>query len=145
MIDYPTVEHALRTADPEALPEALREALLGMGVSGVEVHLADYALRVLTPVAVPHDAAPVPIHGSVPGRAFASQQPQYQQFDEGATAVTVPVSVRGDRHGTLTAHLPAGAAGPAAVEALRAIGRLLGHELVVAERDTSSRLNHSLT
>ena len=46
-----------------------------MGVSDVEIHLADYGLRVLLPVAGPPDAAPLPIHDSVQGRVFASQQP----------------------------------------------------------------------
>ncbi|NUR28484.1 MAG: serine/threonine-protein phosphatase [Catenulispora sp.] len=139
MIDYPTVERTLRSADPEALPEALRDALLGMGVIGVELYLVDYGLHVLTPVVGPGDpgpAAPVPIHDSVPGRAFGSQQPQYQELGDGAVSVTVPVSVRGDRHGTLTARLPADAVDSAVVDALLTIGRLLGHELLVADRDT---------
>lgn len=164
MIDYPTVERALRSADPEALPEAVRDTLLTMGVDGVEVHLADYGLRVLSPVGaleaagpVPiHAGGPVPIHASVEGKAFATQQPQYQRRGDGSTSVTVPVTVRGDRHGTLTACLRAdgsdgegrgGSSGPdaadgaasslrAEVEALQAVARLLGHEIVVAERDT---------
>ncbi|GAA2036544.1 PP2C family protein-serine/threonine phosphatase [Catenulispora yoronensis] len=136
MIDYPKVESALRSAAPEALPEALRAVLLTMGVGGVEVHLADYGLRVLTAVGGPRPAAALPINGSVQGRAFASQRPQYQQAGDGTTIVTVPVTVRGDRHGTLTAGLSADDAGPAAVEALEAAARLLGHEIVVAERDT---------
>jgi len=164
VIDYPTVERALRSADPEALPEAVRDTLLTMGVDGVEVHLADYGLRVLSPVGaleaagpVPiHAGGPVPIHASVEGKAFATQQPQYQRRGDGSTSVTVPVTVRGDRHGTLTACLRAdgsdgedrgGSSGPdaadgaasslrAEVEALQAVARLLGHEIVVAERDT---------
>lgn len=164
MIDYPTVERALRSADPEALPETVRDALLTMGVDGVEVHLADYGLRVLSPVGAPkaagpvpiHAGGPVPIHASVEGKAFATQQPQYRRHGDGSTSVTVPVTVRGDRHGTLTARLPAdvsggddrgGSSGPdaadgaasglrAEVEALQAVARLLGHEIVVAERDT---------
>ena len=167
MIDYPTVERALRSADPEALPEAVRDALLAMGVDGVEVYLADYGLRVLSPVGVAGAAGTVPIHASVEGKAFATQQPQYQRHGDGTTSVTVPVTVRGDRHGTLTACLPAddtagdgtdargGSAGTAdgaggadagaadaarslrtEVETLQAVARLLGHEIVVAERDT---------
>jgi serine phosphatase RsbU (regulator of sigma subunit) len=139
VIDYPTVEHALRSADPEALPQALRAVLHTMGVSGVEVHLADYGLRVLIPIADPPPAAMLPIHDSVQGRAFVSQLPQYQQPGDGTTTVTVPVTVRGDRHGTLTVRLPAADADPAtadAVETLQAIASLLGHEIVVADRDT---------
>ncbi|MEZ0110188.1 serine phosphatase RsbU (regulator of sigma subunit) [Catenulispora sp. EB89] len=145
MIDYPTVERALRSADPEALPEAVRAALLGMGIDGVQVHLADYALRVLAPVGGPAPARTLPIHASVEGKAFASQLAQFQQLQDGKVIVTVPVTVRGDRHGTLTARLPAGdgdgngasgdVSGPD-VEALQAIAQLLGHEIIVAERDT---------
>jgi serine phosphatase RsbU (regulator of sigma subunit) len=153
VIDYPAVERALRSADPEALPEAVRDALLSMGVDGVEVHLADYGLRVLAAVGAP-EAGSVPIHASVQGKAFATQQPQYRRQGDGTTSVTVPVTVRGDRHGTLTACLPAdgadGDGGDASaggldaaasslrteVETLQAVARLLGHEIVVAERDT---------
>ena len=105
----------------------------------------------------------MPIHASVEGKAFATQQPQYQRHGDGTTSVTVPVTVRGDRHGTLTACLPAdgadgdgtdasgGSAGAVdhaksvaaaanslrtEVETLQAVARLLGHEIVVAERDT---------
>ena len=163
MIDYPTVERALRSADPEALPEAVRDALLSMGVDGVEVYLADYGLRVLSPVGAPEAVGTVPIHASVEGKAFATQQPQYQRYSDGTTSVTVPVTVHGDRHGTLTACLPAddadgdgtdasgGSAGAVdhaksvaaaanslrtEVETLQTVARLLGHEIVVAERIT---------
>jgi hypothetical protein len=152
VIDYPTVERALRSADPEALPEALRNVLLTMGVSGVDVHLADYGLRVLTPVVGPRHGAPLPtlpIHDSVQGRVFASQQEAYQPDGAGTVLVTVPVSVRGNRHGTLTTRLPAGVVTPAVVEVLLAVGRLLGHEIVVADRDTDryqlARRNSRLT
>ncbi|ACU72978.1 protein serine/threonine phosphatase [Catenulispora acidiphila DSM 44928] len=174
MIDYPTVERALRSADPEALPEAVRAVLLTMGVSGVEVYLADYALRVLAPVGGLGRSGTLPIHASVEGKAFASQRPQFQRQGDGTTIVTVPVTVRGDRHGTLSAVLPAdvtrsdasdasdasknaentgtaentangaSAEGSARavevdsteVETLQAVARLLGHEIVVADRDT---------
>lgn len=134
MIDYPTVERALRSADPEALPETLRAALLTMGVGDVEVHLADLALRVLSPVGA--GSGTLPVHDSPQGRVFASQRPHHQPADDGTATAIVPVSVRGERHGTLTARLPAGGAGPDAVEALRAVANLLGHEIVVADRDT---------
>ncbi|WP_323747730.1 PP2C family protein-serine/threonine phosphatase [Catenulispora rubra] len=161
MIDYPTVERALRSADPEALPEAVRAVLLGMGIDGVQVHLADYALRVLAPVGGPAPAGTLPIHASAEGKAFASQLAQFQQQADGTVIVTVPVTVRGDRHGTLTARLPVvggddagdgndggddggnsgrvtggGDVSGTDVEALQAIAQLLGHEIVVAERDT---------
>ncbi|MEY9855456.1 serine phosphatase RsbU (regulator of sigma subunit) [Catenulispora sp. GAS73] len=153
MIDYPTVERALRSADPEALPEAVCAALLGMGIEGVQVHLADYALRVLAPVGGTAPAGTLPIHASAEGKAFASQLAQFQQRQDGTVIVTVPVTVRGDRHGTLTARLPvvggddaqdgnsggvtgSGDVSGTDVEALQAIAELLGHEIVVAERDT---------
>lgn len=140
MIDYPTVERAVRSADPEALPQALSAALLAMGVGDVEVRLADYGLRVLSPVGGSSRAA-VSIHGSVEGRVFASQQPRQEVTADGSTIVTVPVSVRGDRYGTLSARLPVADPDPAVVAELEAVARLLGHEILVAERDTDVYLN----
>ena len=138
MIDYPTVERALRSAAPEALPEALASALLAMGVGGVEVHLADLAMRVLTPVGGGTEV--LSVHDSAQGRVFASQQPRFEEStgrDGGRTTVAiVPVSVRGERHGTLTVRLPTTAVGTDLVEVLQAVAGLLGHEIVVAERDT---------
>ncbi|MEY9886493.1 serine phosphatase RsbU (regulator of sigma subunit) [Catenulispora sp. MAP5-51] len=136
MIDYPAVQRALHSAAPEALPETLRAVLLTMGVSDAQVHLVDYGLRVLIPVAGPPDSVPLPVRDSVEGRVFAGQQPLVHRPDDGTTVVTVPMTVRGDRHGTLTARLPSDDAGSAEVEALEAVARLLGHEIVVADRDT---------
>jgi serine phosphatase RsbU (regulator of sigma subunit) len=140
VIDYPTVERALRSADPEALPETLASALLAMGAGGVEVHLADLAMRVLTPVGVGGGTEVLSVHDSAQGRVFASQQARYEPSGgvggDGVMVAIVPVSVRGERHGTLTVRLPADAANADLMEVLQAVAGLLGHEIVVAERDT---------
>jgi serine phosphatase RsbU (regulator of sigma subunit) len=135
VIDYPTVERTLRSADPEALPQALSAALLTMGVGDVELRLADYGMRLLNPVGG-SPAAAIPIHDSIPGRVFSSQQPQCQASADGSTIVTVPVTVRGDRHGTLSARLPTADPDPAVVAELEAVAHLLGREMLVAERNT---------
>ncbi len=48
----------------------------------------------------------------------------------------VPVTVRGDRRGVLSARLPAAGADPAGVRGLVEFATALGHEIATAERDT---------
>ncbi|WP_371483699.1 PP2C family protein-serine/threonine phosphatase [Kitasatospora sp. NBC_00315] len=129
------VERALRTAAPYALLDATRAALTSLyPVRDVDLLMADYSLTVLQRVTdLPFTAAPVSAHGSAPGRAFGSQQP----FLEAETGVLhLPVSVRGDRLGVLSLTL----AGPVLSEQARAelgeIAEMLGHHILVAERDT---------
>lgn len=104
----------------------------------VDLLMADYAMTILQPVdALPRTATPVPVHTSAPGRAFGSQEPYVEAAgDEGFVTVHLPVSVRGDRIGILTVRLASPACGPATVDELADVAEVLGHEIVVAERET---------
>ncbi|RKE23512.1 serine phosphatase RsbU (regulator of sigma subunit) [Streptomyces sp. TLI_171] len=133
------MERALRTAAPYALLDAVRENLTRLyGVSRVELQLADYSLTVLQRVTdLPHTAQPVPVHSSAPGRAFGSQQPFTEPGPDGSPAVLhLPVTVRGDRLGVLSLGLDGIRLTPERQEEFREIAEVLGHHIVVAERDT---------
>ena len=134
---YVTVERALRTAAPHRLLDALRAALTEQyGAASVELLMADYGLTVLQPVtALPCTGDPVPVHGSAPGRAFGAQEPFVERRGE-RTLAHLPVSVRGDRLGVLTVGLPGAVRPEGVVGELAQIADVLGHEVVVAERDT---------
>ena len=134
---YVTVERALRTAAPHRLLDALRAALTEQyGAASVELLMADYGLTVLQPVtALPCTGEPVPVHGSAPGRAFGAQEPFVERRGE-RTLAHLPVSVRGDRLGVLTVGLPGAVRPEGVVGELAQIADVLGHEVVVAERDT---------
>ena len=143
MTNYLALERAVRSAAPHALLDAVRDALVQFyQVLAVDLLMADYSLRVLQPVtALPHTGAGLAVRSSAPGRAFGSQRPVLEPAapmpGEGETVVVhVPVSVRGDRLGVLSVCLPAHAADAAAVAELEQVAALLGHEIVVAERDT---------
>ncbi|MEU9242276.1 PP2C family protein-serine/threonine phosphatase [Streptomyces sp. NPDC048385] len=138
MSRFKTAEHALRTAAPHELLDAVRVVLSERyDVKDVELFMADYGLTVLQPVSgAAHDLAPVPVHGSPAGRAFGSQVP-YREDGRGRPArVHLPVSVRGDRLGVLSVTLRDGEAAPDCVPELAEIADALAHEVVVAERDT---------
>ncbi|MFJ4778086.1 PP2C family protein-serine/threonine phosphatase [Streptomyces sp. NPDC088762] len=139
MTNLPAVERALRTAAPHDLLRRLREALVEhFGALAVELLMADYGLTVLQPVtSLPHTAEPLPVQSSAEGRAFGSQEPygQYAAQDD-AVDLHLPVTVRGDRLGILTVRLAEADCTPDTVEELREVAELLGHEIVVAERDT---------
>ncbi|MFD3869406.1 PP2C family protein-serine/threonine phosphatase [Streptomyces sp. NPDC058623] len=139
MPDFLAVERALRTAAPHDLLRTIRAALIEhYDAVAVELLLADYSLTVLQPVtALPHTAKPLPVQASLQGRAFGSQEPygQYAARD-GAVDLHLPVTVRGDRLGILTVHMPEDGCTAETVEELTALAELLGHEIVVAERDT---------
>ncbi|MFD4628646.1 PP2C family protein-serine/threonine phosphatase [Streptomyces sp. NPDC058284] len=136
---FTSVERALRRSAPHALLEAVQEALAVHYAAGsVELLMADYAMTILQPVsAIPHSATPVPVHLGAPGRAFGSQEP-FLESDDRTDQITahLPVTVRGDRIGILTARLPAHACDQATVDELADVAEVLGHEIVVAERDT---------
>lgn len=139
MTNLPAVERALRTAAPHELLPRLRAALVEhFGALGVELLMADYSLTVLQPVtSLPHTGEPLSVRTSPEGRAFGSQEPygQYAARD-GAVDLHLPVTVRGDRLGILTVRLPDADCTAQTVEELRDLAELLGHEIVVAERDT---------
>ncbi|MET9800481.1 PP2C family protein-serine/threonine phosphatase [Streptomyces sp. NPDC006368] len=136
---FSAVERALRRAPAHALLEAVRNALTAhYTATSVDLLMADYAMTILQPVqALPYTAEPVPVHTSAPGRAFGAQQP-YAERHPRASDVTAhfPVSVRGDRIGVLTVRLPEDHYTPQTERELRDIAEILGHEIVVAERDT---------
>ncbi|MFF4321375.1 PP2C family protein-serine/threonine phosphatase [Streptomyces sp. NPDC001568] len=139
MPDFLAVERALRTAAPHDLLRTIRAALIEhYDAVEVELLMADYSLTVLQPVtALPHTAEPLPVQASSQGRAFGSQEPygQYAARD-GAVDLHLPVTVRGDRLGILTVRMPEEGCTSETVEELTALAELLGHEIVVAERDT---------
>ncbi|WP_406173907.1 PP2C family protein-serine/threonine phosphatase [Streptomyces canus] len=122
------VERALRTAAPHELLDAIRAVLIEQyGAEDVELFMADYSLTVLQPVSV---------HNSPAGRAFGSQQPYREEGRNGRTRLHLPVSVRGDRLGVLSLTLSDGDAAHRWESELADIADVLGHEVVVAERDT---------
>ncbi|MFF4660966.1 PP2C family protein-serine/threonine phosphatase [Streptomyces sp. NPDC001381] len=138
-----TAGRALRSAAAHEVPEALREVLCThYAAETAELYLADYAAAVLLPVpAVPHGTAePLPVHTGAPGRAYGAQEPYVEQLDGGRVRAHLPVTVRGDRLGVLSVTLPSRAADARPLAELAEVARLLGHELVVAERDTDRYL-----
>lgn len=135
---YQAAERALRTAAPHALLDAVR-AVLGehYGAEDVELFMADYGLNVLQPVSIlPHTLEPVSVHSSSAGRAFGSQAPFAETARDGRVRLHLPVSVRGDRLGVLSVTLPGKVAADRYAAELADIAEVLGHEVVVAERDT---------
>lgn len=139
MTNFLAVERAVRTAAPDDLLRTLRNALVEhFEASEVLLLMADYSLTCLQPVTfLPHTAEPLPVESSPEGRAFASQEP-YRQYaaQNGAVDLHLPVTVRGDRLGILTVRLPESRCTSETVSELRELAELLGHEIVVAERDT---------
>ncbi|MFF1965404.1 PP2C family protein-serine/threonine phosphatase [Streptomyces sp. NPDC058232] len=133
------IERAVRAAAPYALVETVREALRReYGALRVQLLLADYAMTVLKPVH-PADGPgdPLSMHNSPEGRAFGSQEPREQPLrHDGALDHHLPVTVRGERLGILTVRLPAERSTPGTVDELILVADLLGHEILVAERDT---------
>ncbi|MET7486730.1 PP2C family protein-serine/threonine phosphatase [Streptomyces sp. NPDC005538] len=133
----PSVESELRSAPPNALVETARR-LLGdrAGAQDVTLLLVDYGLRVLRPVA-PGTGEPLSAYDGPAGRTFTAQTPVVEPSgDDGTATVHVPVTVRGDRLGVLTARVPAAGADPAGVRQLAQFATALGHEVATAERDT---------
>ncbi|MFJ8057848.1 PP2C family protein-serine/threonine phosphatase [Streptomyces sp. NPDC096142] len=144
----PSVESELRSVPPNALVGTARRLLADRaGAREVSLFLADYGLRVLRPVSPPPGTTgePVSAYDGPAGRAFTLQTPVVEPggADEadgaggdGTATVYVPVTVRGDRHGVLSARLPAAGADPAGVRGLAEFATALGHEIAAAERDT---------
>ncbi len=135
---FAVVERALRGAAPHELLNAVRTTLTEQFEAiTVNLLMADYATTILQPVGVlPFTGEPIPVHGSEPGRAFREQEP-YVAASGSAPAETayVPVTVRGDRLGVLSVTLP-GRCSPQTLKLLVDVAEVLGHEIVVAERDT---------
>ncbi|MFD9381069.1 PP2C family protein-serine/threonine phosphatase [Streptomyces sp. NPDC059999] len=139
MTNFLAVERALRTAAPHDLLRTIRAALTEhFHAIEVELLMADYSMTVLQPVtALPHTADPLSVQASSEGRAFGSQEPYGQYAAQGgAVDLHLPVTVRGDRLGILTVRMPQEECTPETVGELTDLAELLGHEIVVAERDT---------
>ncbi|MFD3699662.1 PP2C family protein-serine/threonine phosphatase [Streptomyces sp. NPDC058646] len=133
-------ESALRAAPPTSLPSAAAELLATyVRASEVTVLLADYGLSVLQPITqLPLTRAQVAVRDGAPaGRAFSSEAPFVEVTDEpGIVIAHLPITVRGDRLGVLSVRLPEPAEGAPGVLELAAFATALGHEVIVAERDT---------
>ncbi|MER7819011.1 PP2C family protein-serine/threonine phosphatase [Streptomyces sp. NPDC096153] len=141
MDKFAALEQALRGAAPHTLLDVVSAALdERYGAAGVELRLADYgmhSLQAVDPGPGPGETEPVPIHGSPQGRAFGSQEPYVtEEGDDGRVVVHLPVTVRGDRLGVLTVRLASDAFTEADLPDLRLACEALGHEMLVAERDT---------
>ncbi|WP_328319825.1 PP2C family protein-serine/threonine phosphatase [Streptomyces sp. NBC_00388] len=139
MDSFTAVERALRTAAPHLLVEVVTEALREhCDAVGVELRMADYAVTTLQLVeAVPLTTEPVSVNDSPQGRAFGAQEPCVVRAPgDGPVVVHLPVTVRGDRMGTLSVTIPADRYGDAVLPGLVHVCEALGHEILVAERDT---------
>ncbi|MFB7831095.1 PP2C family protein-serine/threonine phosphatase [Streptomyces sp. NPDC057680] len=139
MTHFQAVERALRTGAPHELLGTLRDALVQhFEATDVELLVADYSSTVLQPVTeLPHTAHPLAVRSSPEGRAFVSQEPYGTYISQdGTVELHLPVTVRGDRLGILTVRLPEARHTPEAVDELTGLAELLGHEILVAERDT---------
>ncbi|NEC67858.1 serine/threonine-protein phosphatase [Streptomyces sp. SID9727] len=119
--------------------ETVREVLAkSYGALSVQLLLADYGMTVLNPVDAGDGAGqPLSLNNSPQGRAFGSQRPhQGRTGPDDAADHHFPVTVRGERLGILTVRLPSTHATPQITDDLAHVADLLGHEIVVAERDT---------
>lgn len=134
------LEEALRRAAPHTLLDVVRTALARRyGARRVGLWLVDHGMRSLQAVGAPPGAAPgrVPVHGSPQGRAFGAQEPYLLGDEEkGPVEAHLPVTVRGDRLGVLSLELPRRGGARLALPELRRVCDALGHEILVAERDT---------
>ncbi len=132
------VERALRSAPPDRLVEAVREALCGdYAAKAVDLFMADYGLTVLRCVCpLPDRPESLPVHGSPAGRAFGAQEPFTEVCGDGPVRVHLPVTVRGDRLGVLTVTMASVEQAEESRAELAEVAQVLAHEIVVAERDT---------
>ncbi|MFF1449948.1 PP2C family protein-serine/threonine phosphatase [Streptomyces sp. NPDC058274] len=135
---FVAAERALRTAAPHQLLDAVSPVLCGdYAAEAVELLMADYGLTVLQPVSeLPHTLEPVPVHSSPAGRAFGAQEPFVEEHTDGRVRAHLPVTVRGDRLGILSVTLPSDRLDEETLAELADIAEVLGHEVLVAERDT---------
>ncbi|MFJ3222485.1 PP2C family protein-serine/threonine phosphatase [Streptomyces sp. NPDC086783] len=135
---FVAAERALRTAAPHQLLDAVREVLgRCYAAESVDLFMADYGLTVLQPVSeLPHTTEPVPVNNSTAGRAFGSQEPFLEDRGAERRRAHLPVTVRGDRLGVLSVTLPVDHLTEDTLAELADIAEVLGHEVLVAERDT---------
>ncbi|MDT9682854.1 PP2C family protein-serine/threonine phosphatase [Streptomyces sp. TRM76323] len=133
------LERDLRRAAPHTLLEVVRAALAEQyGARDVNLWLVDYGMRSLQAVgSPPWTTEPVPVHGSPQGRAFGAQEPHVVGGGAaGPVEVHLPVTIRGDRLGVLSLELPGRGDVRAVLPELQRVCDALGHEILVAERDT---------
>ncbi|MFJ5138770.1 PP2C family protein-serine/threonine phosphatase [Streptomyces sp. NPDC088707] len=137
MHEIADVEQALRRAAPHQLVSVVEDALRKQcDALRVELRLADYSVRTLQLVGRGPGAEPsVPIHDSPQGRAFGAQEP-YAVEGPSSVLLHLPVTVRGDRLGVLTAELSPETDLRPLLPGLAQVCDALGHEILVAERDT---------
>ncbi|MEV8228991.1 PP2C family protein-serine/threonine phosphatase [Streptomyces sp. NPDC079167] len=135
---FAAVERELRKAAPHLLLDVVTAALREQcDVQSVELRLADYGMATLQVVSEAPLAEPVPIHDSPQGRAFGAQEPYVEPLTTpGPTTAHLPVTVRGDRLGVLTVTAPESSCTPTGLAGMQQICEALGHEILVAERDT---------
>nr|WP_202455775.1 PP2C family protein-serine/threonine phosphatase [Streptomyces sp. SID8367] len=132
----------MRTAAPYDLLPAARAALAEQyGAVRVDLLLADYGLKVLQSVADgPEAPRQVPIAGSPQGRAFDSRDRVQLVGHPESVDLHVPVTVHGDRLGILSVRLPVRLSDekvtPQVIDEITAAADIIGHEILVAERDT---------
>ncbi|QFQ95127.1 serine/threonine-protein phosphatase [Streptomyces phaeolivaceus] len=135
---FVAAERALRSAAPHHLVDAFRDVLgAEWSARDVEFYLADYSLTTLRPTSAhPDSPDPLPVHDGPAGRAFGAREPCVERRGEGPVRAYLPVTVRGDRLGVPGVTLPSAAHADACLGELAELAGVLGHELVVAERDT---------
>ena len=147
---FVAAERALRSAAPHQLVDAVREVLCNeYAATTVQLFLADYGLATLQPVPAgdgtgttrpghpaPSPPEPMPAHGSPAGRAFGSQEPFVEKQTDGRVRLHLPVTVRGDRLGVLAVTMPSAERAEECLDELADVAQVLGHEVVVADRDT---------
>ncbi|MFI9352569.1 PP2C family protein-serine/threonine phosphatase [Streptomyces lydicus] len=133
------VERALRAAAPHTLVDVVAEFLRERyGADRTVLRLADYGMTTLQAVEPSGSVTEgVPINGSPQGRAFGTQEPFVEVGPRLPDAtIHLPVTIRGDRMGVLTVTVPADRYTQALLPEMAYVCEALGHEILVAERDT---------
>ncbi|MBD9725146.1 PP2C family protein-serine/threonine phosphatase [Streptomyces caniscabiei] len=134
---FVAAERALRSAAPPHLVDTLSDVLADWSARDVELYLADYSLTVLRPASTrPDPPDSLPMHDGPAGRAFGAQEPYVEKRGDDRVRLHLPVTVRGDRLGVLRLTLPSAAQAEECLAELTELAQVLGHELIVAERDT---------
>ncbi|WP_328355137.1 serine/threonine-protein phosphatase [Streptomyces sp. NBC_00457] len=135
---FVAAERALRCAAPHQLVDAVRDVLCNVyGAKTVQLFLADYGLATLQSVhTAPSPPESLPAHGTPAGRAFGSQEPYVEKLTDDQVRLHLPVTVRGDRLGVLTVTLPSADRAEECLDELAEVAQVLGHEVIVADRDT---------
>ncbi|MFE7751128.1 PP2C family protein-serine/threonine phosphatase [Streptomyces sp. NPDC057428] len=135
---FAAVERELRKAAPHLLADVVTAALREhYDVQSTELRLADYGMTTLQVVSEAPIAEPVHVHDSPQGRAFGAQEPYVEpRAAHDPVTAHLPVTVRGDRLGVLTVTMSEGGCTQDDLAEMQQIGEALGHEILVAERDT---------